>query len=546
MVVVVAAQMQWPLIQVVESDDVYLKQHANVPWFGVLRDLDWNGLRPVAARYYEALWQFNVEQQQARLQRLIEANTETREQATVRLLLERPTLNEGASALHRLSESQPAQIQVRPESVEPGVTPYRVAGKQPKCFFALAKAFVGMAVRGRSPEPEGVHDELKSNPGYARACGFTLADPRRGYRQSDVPSLRKIEQFDQIMTRAGLWRHMALAEVRRNLEQGVVKMETRVVHDTTHYPAFSARTAVPLPAAAQAPKTRRMKKGERVRIRQLRKSQSRTIKRCRCAERAQCPHPWQQADDGAGTVVKSASKMYWAHKASTLAFPQQGVLLDAVAMRDAASHDSTSVVESIERLFEDHPGLEGTVHKVLDDGAADDVGLKAQMKQRWEIELMTPINPRRRKAQKKDLARGLEEITATGTPVCRQGFPFDFVGCRHEDKRFIFRAPNDATGTPVCTDCPVRTECYRGKDGARQVTIAFERLPWIDPAHPQVSLRYQHEMAMRTAIERVHKQMKYDLGSEDLSKRGNDAFQARLDKTLWATHLMLRHAHNQR
>jgi len=350
------------------------------------------------------------------------------------------------------------------------------------------------------------------------------------------------------MTRTGLWRDIALAEVRRNLEEGVVQGESRVVHDTTHYPAFSARSAVAIPEGrhAKAPKRRRIKKGARVAARQQRKSQSRTIKSCRCAGRADCPHPWQLADAGAGTVVKSTTKMYWAHKASTLVLPGQGVLLDAVAMTDAAAHDSTSLLESLERVFEDHPPLEGRIRTVLDDGAADDVTLKAQMRERWEIELMTPINPRRRKAQRKDLARGLEQITATGTPVCRQGFPFDFVGCRHEDKRFIFRAPDDASGEPVCTQCPVRSECYRGESGARQVTIAFERLPWIDPAHPQLSLRFQKEMTLRTAIERVHKQMKHDLGSEELSKRGNDAFQARLDKTLWATHLLLRHAHNQR
>ena len=460
-VVVAAARAQLPLIHVVESDDTYLEQHADVLWVGVLRDLDWSALRPVAARYYEALWQFNVEQHRAREQRLGEANTESREQATVRLLLERPTLCKGATALHQPSEPLPAQIHVDPESIAPGLTPYRIAGKQPKCFFALAKAFLGMAVRGRRPEPDSVHDEIESNPGYARACGFTLPDRKRGYRQSDIPSRRKIEQFDQIMTGAGLWRHSALAEVRRNLEQGVVQVEARVVHDTTHYPAFSARTAVPIPVPPpdQVPKARRVKKGARRAARQQRKSQSRTIKSCRCPERAHCPHPWQLADAGAGTVVKSAHKMYWAHKASTLVFPQQGVLLDAVALRDAAAHDSTSVLESFERLFEDHPLLHGRINKALDDGAADDVTLKAQMKKRWEIELMTPINPRRRKAQKKDLARGLEQITAMGTPVCRQGFPFDFVGCRHEDARFIFRAPNDATGTPVCTDCPVRSAC---------------------------------------------------------------------------------------
>jgi hypothetical protein len=41
------------------------------------------------------------------------------------------------------------------------------------------------------------------------------------------------------------------------------------------------------------------------------------------------------------------------------------------------------------------------------------------------------------------------------------------------------------------------------------------------------------------AIERLHKLMKYDFGDERLTKRGNAAFQARLDKTLLAMHLVL-------
>jgi hypothetical protein len=46
-------------------------------------------------------------------------------------------------------------------------------------------------------------------------------------------------------------------------------------------------------------------------------------------------------------------------------------------------------------------------------------------------------------------------------------------------------------------------------------------------------------MANRTVIERLHKLMKEDFGDERLSKRGNDAFQARLDKTRWAMHVLL-------
>lgn len=535
----VAAAAQIPLIQVVDSDDLYLERCEELVWFRVLRKLDWSELRAVAARYYEALWQFNVEQQRAREKRLAEvakANPETSKQATLRLLFARPTLCEGAAPLHEVRDGLAAEIRVDPTTLEPGRVPLRIAGRQPKCFFALLKAFLGMVLRGQPAEPEIVHDELRNNPAYARACGFTLPDATGGYRRSDVPSLRKIEQFDQIMIDAGLWHHVAVEQVRANLREGIVRPGSTLVHDTTHYLARSAMTAVEIPSE---PKKSGSEQREPEKPR--RKSHPRTIKTCRCEDHGGCAHPWVSADPGAGTVSKSGGKRYWAHKASTIGIPGQEVLLDAVAMSDAASHDSMSVEAHLERVFRDLPELKGKIEWVLDDAAADDEDLKTRLSLRWGIVLMTPINPRGRNKQTKDLPRGVEHIEPAGIPVCRQGFPFDFVGVRHEEERFIFRAPDDANGVPVCTDCPVRAECYRGENGARQVTIPFERLPWINPGMPELSLRFQEEMAQRTVIERLHKLMKEDFGDERLSKRGNDAFQARLDKTRWAMHVLLAH-----
>lgn len=547
---VVATAAQFPLIQIVESDDLYLEHGEECLWFRVLRGLPWIALRPVAARYYEALWQFNVEQPRAREARLAEravANPETIEQAKVRLLFERPTLCPGAALLHQVCDGLSAEIRVDPATLEPGVVPLRIAGRPPKCFFALLKAFVGMVLRGRPAEPDIVCDELHNNPTYARACGFTLPDRRPpNYRQSDTPSLRKLEQFDQIMTTAGLWHHLAVEQVRANLRDGVVKVNHILVHDTTHYPARSAMTAVEIPAPAQdkmpEAKPRRIKKGASSAARKLRrKSQPRTVKSCRCQEPECCPHPWVSADPGAGTVCKGGGKRYWAHKASTIGVRDllgQEVLLDAVAMSDAAAHDSMSLEAHLDQLFQDFPELKDKIESVLDDAAADDAALKTRVHRRWGIVLRTPINPRGRKPQTEQLRRGIDHLEPKGTPVCRQGFPFDCVGVRREEACFLFRAP-DIDGVPVCRDCPVRAECYRGKHGARQITIPFDQLPWINPVMPELSLRFQQEMARRTVIERLHKLMKDDFGDERLDKRGNDAFQARLDKTRWAMHVLL-------
>ncbi len=162
----------------------------------------------------------------------------------------------------------------------------------------------------------------------------------------------------------------------RNLREGRVQSEAAVVHDTTHYPAFSSMQVVELPDSNAGTTSPRL--GQKKSKKPKRKSHPKTTKSCRCKDRKSCRHPWVNADDGAGTVAKSTG-LHWAHKASTLAFPGQEILLDAIAMSDAASHDSQSLKPHLERLFERHPDLERIVARVLDHGAADDQTLKKDL-----------------------------------------------------------------------------------------------------------------------------------------------------------------------
>jgi hypothetical protein len=272
-----------------------------------------------------------------------------------------------------------------------------------------------------------------------------------------------------------------------------------------------------------------------------RKSHPRTIKNCRCPDREHCDHPWVSADLGAGTVVKSPGRMYWGHKASTLGLANQEILLDAVAMSDAASHDSQSVVPHLDRLFQRHPDLRGHVKRLLDDGAADDSKLKATVYETFGIEVLAPINPRRRQPIRDNLPRGIDHLTPRGVPVCQAGYPFDLLGFRKDTERFLFQAPQDTNGQWVCQECPQRNSCYRGDSKGRVVTISPELVPWLDRDFPQLSKRHAKAMARRTSIERLHKRMKFDLGDDRLTKRGNSEFQASLDKTLFAMHVLLAH-----
>jgi len=578
------AAVQIPLIHCVESDDVYLRQRPDVLWFTVLAEVDWaSDFRDVGAQYYEALWEFNATQARdaaARRAARPDPNPETKGQATVRLLFERPTMRDDAPMLAAPPPEDLPLVHVNPATIGPGVVPVRLAGRRPKCFFAMFKAFLGVSLKGRAPEAGVVFEELRDNPSFARACGFTLPDPVVGYRASDIPGLRKLEQFDQIMTARGLWDVAAVKQVNANLEAKLVTVEPTVVHDTTHFLAASALSTVEVPEEpaadeptekrspassvegelrssaqqSQARPRRNKSKARTKKKKKRRKSQPRTTKNCRCEDRTKCPHPWVSADSGAGTVVKAGRKQHWAQKASTLAFAgQEGVLLDAVAMTDAASHDSKSLLPHLGRVLERLPALKGTVTRVLDDRAADDAGLKAAIAERYSIQVLAPLNPRGRKPITTDLPRGVDHLTNLGVPVCRAGYPFDFLCSRSADERFLFRAPNvpdDAAGDtsggalfdtarPVCDGCPFKSECCRGGAARRHVSLPHSRLPWIDPERPQISVSFQKEMAQRTVIERLHKLMKYDFGDSGLIRRGTEAFQARLDKTKLAMHLVL-------
>ena len=606
MVAVQHAPSQLPLIEFVESDDLYLQDQPDVLWFDVLRKLDYRQYQEAAARYYEHLWQFNQQQAQRRKERLENSpspNPETLDQATERILFSRATLDENAPVLFALPAAEMPSIRIHPHGLRPGVTPPRFAGRPPKCFFGMLYAFLGVMVARQPAEPECVHQKLRENPAFARTCGFSI--PRRGRRerQSDIPSLRKLQQFDQIMTESGLWSQVALDLVAANLRAGIVKPEATLVHDTTHYLAYSSMQVIDLseltgataeesevrptpqttgpeyghhdrsqlgrqrksaepatpgsppavakkrhPAAGSAKSHKNAEKAGKTspskkdkKSKKQRKSHPRTSKPCRCTDRENCPHPWINGDDGAGTVVKSTGRMYWGHKASTLGFAGQEVLLDAVAMSDAASHDSQSLHPHLSRLFQRHPDLREHVTRVLDDGAADDPKLKARIKEDFGMELLASINPRRRHPIRNDLPRGIDHVTPTGVPVCRAGYPFELIGVRHDTEHFLFRAPRAEGSEFVCQDCQWCGECYRGDGGGRQVAIPQERLPWLDPHFPQLSKRFQKAMARRTSIERLHKLMKYDLGDERLTKRGNASFQARLDKTLFAMHVLLAH-----
>lgn len=608
---------QWPLFLLVHRDDAALLASGEADWLRVLLQLDWRILRWVAAQYYQALFEFNAA---AALKHPGPANIESLDEATQRLLVERPTGgNAEAPVLHRL----PAPTQVVPEVVradvlEPGVVPIRLAGRSPKCFFALVKAFIGVQLMGRDASAEEVHHHLLHSPPFARACGFTLRDPTARYRQSDIPALRKLEQFEQIMAERGLWSQIRVQTIQENIQRGVVELEDEdLVLDTTHYVAFSemqvhtvepstepARPAresapvttptVPTPrrrrkavrrmqqrairrahdaarkAAKQQWRERRQAAREERQARQvkraartpgpgatstagattapaeapaLRKSQSKTVKNCRCRDRRSCSHDWVLSDPGAGTVVKgtkTGKKKYWAHKAAVLS-TTSGVPLDAHAMTDAATHDGEPVVPHLEIFFQTYPKLKSVFTNLLADAAYDDEETKQKVEDQFGLTMRTPVNPRSIRTRTEDLGRGMKSLSPVGTLTCKADREMAYKGVSFERERFIYDPPRLATGEVACLTCPLRESCCRRDNTqGRQIEVAFDQLPHINPAEPPMAKRFKVLMRRRTSVERAIKRIKLDFGDDHLTRRGTLAFQAHLDRSLIALHLMLR------
>lgn len=564
----------------VHADDEALLRHEDLVWLQVIRCLDWKRYRHVAALYYQALWEFNQAAAAEREARLAAgqpvADPEEEGQATLRLLYERPTeANPEAQMLHPTPEPPARTLMVCEEALEPGVVPYRLCGREPKDFFAMFMAFEAVHLMGKAGTAEEVYHHLTISPPMARACGFTIPDPTlKEYRRTDIPRLRKLEQFEQIMSARGLWAEARKQTIQDNLQDGVIPLTDRVlVHDTTHFPANSAMEVVQVPemptgspesvaepveAGATAPartqseearlekrKSRQRKTARHRRAR--RKSQSRTVKNCRCPDRKNCPHSWELSDPGAGTVVKGSQqghkRMNWAHKAAILAL-SSGIPLDAVAMTDAASHDSRSLLPHLKRLFELYPGLEYKFGKVLADSAYDDEQLKEDTARELGLLLETHLNPRGRKSLTSDLGRGMQSLSPTGVLTCQAEQQMSYRGVRWDTEKFLYGPPMvqvGTTGVPACKKCPLRDTCCRaGVDGGRHVAIPFEKLPHIDPEDPPMTRRFKVLMSRRPAVERAIKRIKIDLGDPQLVRRGNDAFQGHLDRSLIAFHLLLR------
>lgn len=518
------------LFHIVDSDDLVLKQSGEAVWFELIQNIfqNYQLYQSIAVRYYRALILFNQEATTDHRQRKKKQHTteETKQEGCLRLLFDRPTAgNDNAPNLFP-TLTLPSTTPLKNETeIRPGKVPSRFAGRNPKDFFSLYAAFCGTQAMGRDATAENVYDNLTANPSFARACNFTLPT-HNSELSTDIPSIRKLQQFDQIMTENGLWSEAKNKVINQNFKDKTIVPEKNIVHDTTHHIAFSGFETIQYTDENGKP---------------CKKSQSHITKTCSCSDKEHCPHRWELADEGAGTVVKKHNVFYWAHKASIIGLADQGIPLIAQAMKDAASHDSSSIIPSMTLLNHHFPQVVEHAENLLDDSAADDPKIKKALKQQLDVNLRCHVNPRRRRTLKQEeLPKAMASLTPTGTLRCLAGHQMDYLGIRR-NIGYYYGPPRDELNEMICSTCPLKPQCcHIDNHTGRHVIIHFDKLPNLSGQDPPMAKRFQKLMKKRPSVERMIYRLKCILGDRYLSKRGNHNYQASLDKAMLVLHLLLR------
>jgi hypothetical protein len=533
-----------PVLFESSDDHAVVQDPVNKDWVALLESLDEERFGSMVRRYYLALSHLRRQRARSALPGQLEIVAVGKQQAQQEMLAvweQRKAsrqLSEGEQGADVLVNAAPPNVDDLPEALRdftkspPPLRDILSGGGRPPCdALCLLRAFLAAPLLGVGDAPTSVYQLLHSNPTVARRCGFL---GRRARKQAGeltsrrLPSVSVCAEFSEVMTRYGLWHLARLKQVRENLASGVVEMEQTLAFDTTHLEAHShCANVVPASAESEGGKAPKHRKVPRMR------------KRCGCGRASweTCEHPWTPTDSGVAVVVKGPTRIYWAHKASVVSFADSEVPIDVRVCHYAAEPDGKTLVPHLEALARDLPEVVQSLSRVLADDAYRanhaDVARFGQ-----QARLIVPVHGREARAHLADGFDGIVRFTPSGVPVCEGGHRFDMRGRDITAERYIWAAPDDDAGQPVCASCPLAAHCL-DKGKRRHIRVPRHEQPQLDWEHPQHFARERARYSRRTAIERAIKRLKLDLKGEHLTHRDALRVQAHLDRRLLTLHLLL-------
>jgi len=529
-----------------ESTDspAVLSDPANQDWLAVVGAVSGERYETLARRYYLALYHFRKHQHRPALPGTLHIAAEGKQQALQGML---DVLEERKANSKRAADSAAdVFIDATPDKTDASLpealrdfskTPPTLrdiltgAGRPPCDALCLMRAFLAAPLLGVGDDPTSVHKLLHSNPTFARACGFQASGTLKVMGEMTsraLPALSTCAEFTEVMTRYGLWQLARVEQVRHNLDSGVVHKEDTLSFDTTHLIANSHCANV-LPLDAKG------KDGEKPKHRKV----PRMRKSCACGKDKwdNCEHPWSPTDSGAAIVVKGTTRIYWAHKASVVCFGDSEIPIDARVLQYAAQGDGKTLVPHLLVLQQDFRDVVDLVRYILADDAYRE-NEDAVRRFGQQARLIVPVRGRKARAALADTFEGINRFTPIGVPVCEGEYRFELRGRDVTNERYIWVAPDDAEGQPVCASCPLAGICLE-KGERRHIRVDREDQPQINWEHPQHFARDRAHYGKRTGVERAIKRLKVDLNGEYLTHRDAHRVQAHLDRKLLILHILL-------
>ncbi len=508
-----------------EPDDYVLENNPNVTYVKVLNKIDYELFKDEATLYYKSLAKFNKKQakksKKLRHQQKQSGTPLNKDEVYQELLFE---ILETNSIERTVLFKLPTHDEINIDEINSNPMG---AGRKAKDFLSLVKAFLGVSYMGLKNSPTNVYSQLINNPSFARKCGFKyLISENTKLSQENIPSPRKIEQFDQIMNLYGIWSKMKWKMVIQNLTDGTVEIEKDISFDTSHVKGNSSFTTAETVD----------KKGEKTK-----RSIGKLSKRCSCIDKNNCNHKWEVTDRGCGVIFKSLRKIFWAHKASFVCFPKSQIPIDAVALNKASTNDGETIIPHIKRLKEHIGFILKKIKSVMADGPYNTKENKDYIQNELKAIPYVPINSRNIKIPSAVNIKGIDHFTKNGVPICNARLPLEMKGRDLNKQRYIWGPPilEEKNQTVIaCSRCILKNDCCPKGQGRSLRTKASD-FPQIDWKNPQHSIRWKKQYNKRTAIERAIKTIKVDYCAEDFNKRDSVNFQGHLDKTMLALHILL-------
>lgn len=517
---------------------------ANEQWLSVLRRLDDARLEETRCRYHLALSHFRSTHRRGKLTTGPRVAARGRRQAQLCFLekideQKRSRRSEDVfapvSSVAGMSTDAKLPASLADFSVPP--PPLRQLlggpGRPPIDGACLMRAFLAAPVMGVDDDAGGVFVLLRSNPSFAHLCGFEGRESRIGIGEltsRQLPSLSVCEEFDEVMTRYGLWHLARVEQVSENIEKGKVELEDTLSFDTTHIKANShCANVTPEDTGSSASSSEKKQKQRKVPI---------PRKTCSCGKSSweTCEHDWEPTDPGAAVVVKGPTRVYWAHKVSVVTFGESEVPIDGRVLSYAATHDGETLIPHLDELAKTFPNVIGKMKYVLADTAYTSQAERVRSFGQ-NATLLSPVIARSVSATLAERYAGIARFTTSGLPVCENGHRFEYL-CRDTTKQtHVFAAPI-VNGVCVCASCPYRNGCLE-KGQRRHIRVPKADLVQIDWNAPQHLSRNKKRYRLRTGVERAIKRLKVDLGAERLGHRNALRVQAHVDKRLLALHVLL-------